>query len=158
MAVFFGKFRQGVWFFGWVGRVTPCAPVLVCGWGSGGQGTARPTFKRAADWSNTPLRAPSGATGLECAWQVGRDREGVVEAGRAGEGTSNPSGVAGSAAGIPLPRADGGFIGFKIPARARISAYCLDYVNEKANLFSACFPACFPACQTLTVRLKFPAS
>ena len=53
------------------------------------------------------------------------DREGIVEAGRAGEGTNSPSGVAGSAASIPLPKTDVGFIGYpqnkavKLCARTR---------------------------------------
>jgi hypothetical protein len=39
----------------------------------------------------------------------------------AGCGANSPSGVAGSAAGIPLPRTDGGFIGYLQNKAAKLS-------------------------------------
>jgi hypothetical protein len=60
--------------------------------------------------------------------QVGRHLEGAVDAGC---GARNPSPVAGSAAGIRWPRADGGFIGYlrnkavKLCARTRALKFLL---------------------------------
>jgi hypothetical protein len=59
---------------------------------------------RVGEWAASAVQFGDG--------QIGRDREGIVGGGGADEGTSNPSGVAGSAASNPLPKTDGGFIGY----------------------------------------------